>query len=596
MPQDLLVPPSTLTSTQRKLFWITALLVAATRLFAMASSPWDWDEVQFMAGVREFDVARHQPHPAGFPVYILLGNLVQLSGTSDFRSLQGVAFAAACSLFPLAFYLARELRFEFRTSFLAALFFVFLPNIWYFGGTIFSDITGTAINLAAILMLLRGCRDGRAFLIGCALVGCALGVRPHGGFILLPPLLIATWYQFRHHRALGRIVLGAVITATIAGAAYTGAAYASKSPAAYVDSVRQFQKWVHDIDTIANPGRPPLRQLADEFLVRPMGAGRLSMIVTALAVLGVLLAGRRQGPWIVLATFLPYMVFAWLMHDPLGYHRYSTAYVAVHALLAAFALERLTAFLGRFAAVAHVIAIVLIAGRYAWWTLPALLEVRSTIAPTHAASTFAQAVVAKGERIWVDDSMTPWASYYLDDRQIARVETPAEVAGVENEFFFTEGLMREPGAHVFRRARGRVAEIHPERHFEAAVAPVEILWRFGEGWGDPEGHQEVNWRWMSARSVTMIPAPPGKGQLTLTLGRPREIESVAEVRLNGVLLERFPVPAKPVTKSWTVEGLPDGQSKLELSTSATINPQKSGLSGDPRDLGLQLFDYRWQPL
>lgn len=595
MPQDLLVPPPSLTPTQRRLFRIAALLVAATRLFAMASSPWDWDEVQFMAGVREFDVTRHHPHPAGFPIYILLANVVQLSGTSDFRSLQVVSFLAACSLFPLAFLLARELRLEVRTSFLAALLFVFLPNVWYYGGTVFSDITGTALNLAAIVMLLRGCRDGRAFLLGCALVGCALSVRPHGGFILLPPLLVATWYQFRHHRAFGRIAAGAVITATIAVAAYAGAAFASESPRAYVESVRHFQQWVHDVDTVANPGRTPLRQLADEFLVRPMGAGRLSMIVTALAAAGVLLAGRRKGPWIALLTFLPYMIFAWLMHDPVGYHRYSTAYVAVYALLAAFALERMTAPLQRFAAAAQIVAIVVIAGRYAWWTLPALQEVRSTIAPTHAASTFAQALVPKGERIWLDDSMSPWG-YYLADRTIARVQTPAQVTGGPDELFLTEGLMREPGAHVFRRARGRVAEIHPERHFEAAVAPVAILWRFGEGWGDPEGHQDVNWRWMSARSVTMIPAPPGKGRLTLTLAKPTEIESVVVVRVNDVLLERFAMPAGAVTKTWDVEGLPDALSKLEIATSATLNPRKAGLGGDPRDLGLQLLDYRWQPL
>src|SRR5687768_9672261 len=115
----------------KKLVWITAAVVAATRLFAMASSPWDWDEVQFMAGVRDFNVMRHQPHPAGFPIYILLANIVQFLGLSDFRSLQVVTFLAACSLFPLVFFIARELGLEERTAYLAALLFVFLPNVWY---------------------------------------------------------------------------------------------------------------------------------------------------------------------------------------------------------------------------------------------------------------------------------------------------------------------------------------------------------------------------------------------------------------------------------------------------------------------------------
>jgi hypothetical protein len=593
--QSLLVPPDPLTTLQRRLLWITALVVIATRWFAMASSPWDWDEVQFMAGVREFDVTRHQPHPAGFPLYILLANGVQLFGLSDFRSLQVVTFLAACALFPLVFCIGRELRLEFRSAFLAALLFVFLPNVWYFGGTVFSDITGTAINLAAILMLLRGCRSGGAFLIGCALVGCALSVRPHGGFILLPPLLIATWHQ---RRAFTRIVLGAIITAVIATAAYVGAAYASPSPGAYVDSVRQFQKWVHDIDTIANPARPSLRLMAVRFFVRPMGAGRLSMILAALSVVALLFAAMRRhiGIWIAFLTFTPYMVFAWLMHDPVGFHRYSTAYVAVYALLAVYALEQLTAPLRRRAALAHVLAIAVIAGRYAWWTYPALQEVRSTISPTHAACTYVQALVAPGEKVWVDDSMSPWAAYYLDDRNVVRVQTPAGITGLADEFFLTEGMMEEPGAHVFRRARARVAEIHPERHFETSVAPVSIIWRFDEGWFDPEGHKSVTWRWMSARSVTHIPARVGAGRLTLTLGKPVEIESEVEVRLNGRTLERFRMPHEAVTKEWIVEGLPNATSRLEISTTATITPSKAGLGSDQRELGLQLFDYRWQPL
>ncbi len=579
----------------KKLVGISAVLVAATRFFAMGTSPWDWDEVQFMAGVRDFNVTNHQPHPAGFPVYILLANIVQLFGTSDFRSLQVVTFLAACSLFPLLYAIARELRLEERTSYLAALLFVFLPNVWYFGGTIFSDITATALNLAAILALLRGRQDGRWFLGGCALVGIALGVRPHAGFILLPPLLIATWHQ---RRAFPRIVLGALITAAIIAAAYVGAAYATGTPRGYVESVRHFQKWVRDVDSFANPGRPPLRELVVRFFGRPMGAGRLSLIVAGLSVIGLIFATVRRhwGIWIAFATFAPYMVFAWLMHDVVGIQRYSTAYVAVYALLAAYALERLTSPLGRRAALAHAAIVVLILARYAWWTAPALLEVRSTIAPTHAAATHVQQVVPKGERVWVDDSMPPWALYYLHDRDVVSVGSPVQLTGQGNEYFLTEGLMKEPGARVFRRSRARLADIHPERHFEASVAPLSIVWRFSDGWGDPEGHQDRNWRWMAGRGVILIPAPPGPGVLTLVVSKPGLIDPEAEVRLNGVLLERFRLPAEPTVKRWNVEGLRNSLSRLEIATTETVNPRARGVGGDDRELGMRLFEYGWQPV
>src|SRR3954449_13030543 len=32
----------------------------------------DLDSINFALGVRQFDVARHQPHPPGYPVYIAL--------------------------------------------------------------------------------------------------------------------------------------------------------------------------------------------------------------------------------------------------------------------------------------------------------------------------------------------------------------------------------------------------------------------------------------------------------------------------------------------------------------------------------------------
>ena len=549
-----------------------------------------------MAGVREYDVGAHHPHPAGFPLYILLGKVVQLFGASDFHALQVVSFLAACSLFPLILFLALELRFTFRSALLAASFFVFLPNIWYFGGTIFSDITATAVNLAAVLMLLRGRRGGRAFLIGCALVGAALAVRPHSGFILLPPLLIATWHQ---RRAPRRIVAGALITAAIAAGSYAGAALASESVAVYIDRVRFFQKWVRDVDTIANPGRTPLSELAFDFFVWPMGAGRLSMIVTALALLALPLAALRRdhGVWVTFATFAPYMLFGSLMLDPLGYRRYATAYVAVYALLAVYTLERLTAPLGRAAAAAHVLAVALLVSRYIAWGYPALEQVRSTIAPTHAAATWLARKAPAGSRVWIDDSMKPWATYYLTGRRLVDVDTPAALplSGVPaNEYFIADGRMYEDGATVFTRPRGRVAEIHPQRHFEASVAPVPLVWRFGQGWSDPEGHLDRNWRWMTARSVALIPARPGRARLTLVLGAPKNVETDVEVRVNGVAIDRYHV-ADPVKKEWIIENGREWN-RLEIASSATINPRKSGRGSDDRDLALQLFDYRWQPL
>ena len=60
---------------------IAASLVAAlSRVFALARTPWDWDELLFMRALDHFDVASHRPHPPGFPLFIGAAKIVRVLG------------------------------------------------------------------------------------------------------------------------------------------------------------------------------------------------------------------------------------------------------------------------------------------------------------------------------------------------------------------------------------------------------------------------------------------------------------------------------------------------------------------------------------
>jgi hypothetical protein len=50
-----------------------ALLFLAAHLPFLPPTLEDLDSISFAMGVRDFDIARHQPHPPGYPVYIALG-------------------------------------------------------------------------------------------------------------------------------------------------------------------------------------------------------------------------------------------------------------------------------------------------------------------------------------------------------------------------------------------------------------------------------------------------------------------------------------------------------------------------------------------
>src|SRR2546430_15544273 len=99
---DALTPP-------RRWILIGATLIAAlSRVFALARTPWDWDELLFMRALDHFDVASHRPHPPGFPLFIGAAKIVRALGAGDFHALQALSFIAAVAIVPAMFFLCRE--------------------------------------------------------------------------------------------------------------------------------------------------------------------------------------------------------------------------------------------------------------------------------------------------------------------------------------------------------------------------------------------------------------------------------------------------------------------------------------------------------
>ncbi|HEX2123642.1 MAG TPA: hypothetical protein VHL59_18580, partial [Thermoanaerobaculia bacterium] len=217
------LPPTPLTPQQRAIFWIVALVCAASRLLAEARSLWDWDEALFCLAMRDYDVTLHHPHPPGFPAYIAMAKLVRIFVSSDFRALQTINLIAAMLVFPAMFLLARELRLRFPTALSAAVLFAFFPNVWFFGGGAFSDIPSIVLVVFAAALLLRGQRDpstslraGRnAYWLGTFLLAIAIGIRPQNILVGLVPGILAT-----RRRRLSEIVIALLIGVVVVGVAF----------------------------------------------------------------------------------------------------------------------------------------------------------------------------------------------------------------------------------------------------------------------------------------------------------------------------------------------------------------------------------------
>jgi len=590
-------PLTRLTRQQRALVWATAAAVAVSRIYALSHTLWDWDEALFASAMRDFDVPSHHPHPPGFPLFVAFAHVARLFTSSDFRAYQAVVFIAAIALFPLMFALGRALRMSFAESYTAALVLAFMPNVWYYGGTGFSDIPALAVMLASAAALFASrSGDRRLYLIGALLLGAAMAFRPQNALIGVYPFLAASWPRIRERKL--DVALAATCVIAVVVASYGGAALASSSPANYIGAVRSHQQYVSQIDSYRNPGRPPLYEVFKIYIVHPFEAKRLSLVLWALAAIGFL---RIRRPAIeATLTFGPFLLFAWVMLDILGASRLSTGFMPLLALLIAqgiYFLARVLSF--RKARVeTAVLAILTLAlvTKLIMWTAPALREVRGTVSPTVAATTWVKQHLDPARiTLYVHGSMGPYTEYFLKNYRQVFVEdnfSVEDIGDTRNAWLISEGATAFEEGLNFRRPHERLWDLVRRRYFEVSVRPLSSAVTFGDGWYGEESSDTAVWRWMGRRSVTRLAPLAGRGTLRTKFYVPLDgltKPPVVTVSFNGEVIERFTATTADIDKRWTVNSRQGQPNELVIETDGVVKP-----GGDPRELGLQLQALTWR--
>ena len=143
-----------------------------------------------------------------------------------------------------------------------------------------------------------------------------------------------------------------------------------------------------------------------------------------------------------------------------------------------------------------------------------------------------------------------------------------------------------------------------ETHFDCvAPAPGSLcVWkrsdretiRYVEGWYDPEGEPGRVWRWMGAKSTTSLPHVASRSHLDLDLYVPLDalhIPPTIAIEVDNRVIDRIVANMSEVKRAYDVDT--PSSSTLTISTDRVVNPQKAGLSGDSRDLGVRLNALRW---
>ncbi len=559
----------------------------------MARTLFDWDEALFSLGVEEFDVAQFRPHPPGYPLFVAAAKAVHLLGVSEFRSLQVIVLLGAVALFPALFLLAREIGFDFTTSACGAAIFAFLPNVWVYGGTGFSDVPATALAFAACALVLRGRRESRAYVLGAIVLGVAAGFRPPLLLIGAVPALMATWHRVRA-RAFGAVAAAVLLGGAIAGGSYLGAALASSSVHEFVEVLRIQSKYVRDVDSWHNPGRGPLVNVAKTFFLFPVQqtAQMIGLALLAMVSVADAIVKRRFAVLLTLMMFGPIAVMSWLELDVNTAARYAISYMAVHALLAADGLR----IMARPRVQASLAAVVV--GVFFIWTWPALRTQRTTDAPPAAALGWIRRNVPVDSPVYVHASFQPLASFLLPRHHVVLYESPGEIPLMSGQSWVVDWRIANDGMN-FVRPHNALWKIIRRRNFETSLSRVSNIIGFGEGWYSQEGAGNDAFHWMAKESFAKLPPFPGKGRLSLRAYVPLDSIQPApaiEIYMNGALLDRVVASQAEFDRTFVVESRVDAANELRIVTSATMNPSRQGKSLDTRELGLRVNALRWTPL
>ncbi len=155
----------------------------------------DFDSINFALGVRQFDVARHQPHPPGYPVYIALAKVstsVLRAAGIDAAAPRGLAIwsaLAGTAAIPAVLLLFRRLEGREQLARWATLVVAASPLFWFTALRPLSDMLGFAAAMWA-LALVSASPPGRRMVVGALLAGAAVGIRSQTAVLTLPMLVL----------------------------------------------------------------------------------------------------------------------------------------------------------------------------------------------------------------------------------------------------------------------------------------------------------------------------------------------------------------------------------------------------------------------
>src|SRR6266545_3895114 len=307
---------------------VVALLI---RLPFTLNRMWDHDSVQFALGVEKYDLAAHQPHPPGYPLWIGILKVLAALGVDSLHGMVvlavlGGAIGTGWMVLLVGRLVSEEDRL--RAGLFAAALYAFDPLLWFYGELplIYALEGGLTVVLAWAATRMEEGR--RPFLLACGLFALAGGLRQSTMVLLAPLLLFGVWRTWRRGRLTpGLFFGGAALGAAVVLAWFLPLCVAAGGYGAYRRiNAEHFATLLPQTSILYGAGWGALAhnvEVLTKWGLQGIVPGAVALLVLWIATPRKIVPGLRrlasQAPWILVWAGPPVLFFALFHITKAGY-------------------------------------------------------------------------------------------------------------------------------------------------------------------------------------------------------------------------------------------------------------------------------------
>jgi hypothetical protein len=272
---------------------------------------YNWDAVQFALALREFDVAKHQPHPPGYLLYVGLGRLFNASLGDPALAYVALAMLFSAGTTFVLYDLARRLH-DRATAMAAASLLAVSPLFWFYG-SVGLTYAGEAFAASVVAWFAYATLGGSVphLYWGALALGLTGGMRQSVLLLLLPLWLGCALVGVRSRRRLA-LASGLLLASVLAW--LVPMVWLSGGPAAYLAASTQlYGSVLVPTSVLGGSARVTLAQTRYLLESTLVGLGPLGLVALALPAY-VRRVGWRTPEIFLLGWTLPPAVFYTLVH------------------------------------------------------------------------------------------------------------------------------------------------------------------------------------------------------------------------------------------------------------------------------------------